>query len=347
MDAKHGPMDRAPPEAILIIRPGAIGDIVMASGLPVAMRAVWPGAAIHWLTRPAYAPLLRHHPCIDDVLVWPSLFAGVGSLHGQLKRLRAAGYDLVVDAQGLLKSTVVARVTGAPRRVGLYSREGGNRLMTSVVSRPPGGGVIGAEYRALARALGLDPDLTDPRIEPGLEGRQSAARFLREHQVRQPHVVLCPYTTRPQKHWPESRWGVLSGLIYRRFGLISVIVGGARDREAARRLAAGGPGRIAAAGALSLSAGAALIERAALVIGVDTGMTHMGAALRRPTIALFGSTRPYTRTPGALTQVLFRALPCAPCRRRPTCGGQFHCMTGLSVEEVVRSVEGILGRPGR
>jgi heptosyltransferase-1 len=69
-------------------------------------------------------------------------------------------------------------------------------------------------------------------------------------------------------------------------------------------------------------------------VGVDTGLTHMGTAFKRPTVALFGSTRPYLdgRTPS--TQVMYDALSCSPCRRHPTCAGRFDCMRQLTPERV-------------
>ncbi|MEX0730932.1 MAG: glycosyltransferase family 9 protein [Aquisalimonadaceae bacterium] len=338
----------AAPASVLVIRPGAIGDIVMASGLAVAMRAAWPQARIDWLVRPAYAGLLRHHPCLDTVIPLP--FTTVSGsptrwLHGA-RMLRQAGYELVVDAQGLLKSALVARLTGARRRVGLHSREGGNPFMTSVVVRPPSGGVMAAEYRALSAALGLDPQLTDPFLAMSGKDRDMARSFLRENGVHGPYVVLCPFTTRPQKHWPEGHWQRLRQVLERDSGLAVVVMGGPGDAAAAERVVAGDGMAVSAAGRTRLSTSAALIAGAALVIGVDTGLTHMGTAFRRPTIALFGSTRPYTTTPCGLTRVLYRDLDCAPCRRHPTCGGAFPCLAGLGPEQVLEAVAS-LPRMGR
>mgnify|MGYP000098901482 CR=1 FL=1 len=79
----------------------------------------------------------------------------------------------------------------------------------------------------------------------------------------------------------------------------------------------------------------AAIARAGLLIGVDTGLTHMGTALRVPTVALFGSTRPYLDALTTRTAVLYEALPCSPCRRHPTCHGAFDCMRQWSVDRVL------------
>ena len=151
---------------VLVVRMSAIGDIVMASALIPALRRTWPEARLAWLTEPAGAALLRHNPRLDEVLVWPRgewLQLRRERRFGELARavwrfgreLRTRRFDLVLDAQGLLKSAVWARLTGAPRRIGLGSREGGQWLMTETLGRRTVSRRIGAEYRLLAEHLGL------------------------------------------------------------------------------------------------------------------------------------------------------------------------------------------------
>jgi heptosyltransferase-1 len=89
------------------------------------------------------------------------------------------------------------------------------------------------------------------------------------------------------------------------------------------------------AGATRLPEAAALIRHAALVIGVDTGLTHMGLAFARPTVALFGSTRPYLDTGRRNGRVIWLGLECSPCHRRPTCENQFHCLRMITTENVM------------
>ena len=84
---------------------------------------------------------------------------------------------------------------------------------------------------------------------------------------------------------------------------------------------------------------AALVSRASLVIGVDTGLTHMGWAFSVPVIALFGSTCPYRVVPGREGDILYAELHCSPCRRRPTCGGAFDCMSALTPDAVINAAQ--------
>ena len=94
------------------------------------------------------------------------------------------------------------------------------------------------------------------------------------------------------------------------------------------RLGGGSDG--AAAGALGAGAGR--------VGGVETGWAQMGGAAGVPTLALFGSTCPYLTAPGRPLTVLYRGLPCSPCKRSPSCGGAYPCLTGIGVDEVLRSL---------
>ena len=96
---------------------------------------------------------------------------------------------------------------------------------------------------------------------------------------------------------------------------------------------------------LKLDETVAVIADASLLIGVDTGLTHMGTALRIPTVALFGSTRPYRDARSARTVILYEQLPCSPCRRHPTCDGRFDCMAAHTVAGVLAAAQRVLATP--
>jgi|TARA_B100001059_G_C17584484_1_gene451522 heptosyltransferase-1 len=95
-------------------------------------------------------------------------------------------------------------------------------------------------------------------------------------------------------------------------------------------------------GRSALLESAALVSRASLVIGVDTGLTHMGWAFSVPTVALFGSTRPYLDIGDHTGSILYEGLSCSPCRRKPTCGGSFECMSALTPSGVLHVAQGYL-----
>ncbi len=339
------------PERLLLVRLSAIGDIVFASPLIEALRSRDSRAHLAWLVQPACAPLLRHHPGLDEVIEWPqpelrALFArrrlaALGrELAGLGAGLRARRFELAVDLQGLLKSALPTRLTNAPERIGLNAREGSGLLMTRVFRAPRDDPRIGSEYRALAQALGLATADFRLRIYPGDVARAEALRMVARERLESGFIVLCPFTTRAHKHWFEDRWAALARglgapLAQGGLGLPARLLGAPADRAAAARIAqvAGLP-LAGWVGETSLPQAAALIERASLLIGVDTGLAHMGLAAETPTLLLFGATRPYLDPGCDKAQVLYHPRPCSPCRRRPSCDGRFDCMRAIEVEPV-------------
>lgn len=134
-------------------------------------------------------------------------------------------------------------------------------------------------------------------------------------------------------------------MIKRQTGLTPVLLGGSADREAARQIADGVPSIVDLVGQTSLAEAAALIRHAGAVIGVDTGLTHMGIAFARPTIAIFGSTCPYSVTGRDNARVIWLGLACSPCRRKPTCGGAWTCLRDISAERVLLELQLALEQP--
>ncbi|MEO0973633.1 MAG: glycosyltransferase family 9 protein [Pseudomonadota bacterium] len=331
---------------ILLIRLSAIGDIVFTTALLPALRARWPDAHITWLTSPLGEELLAEHPLIDEVLVLPKALrkqplSAPGEAWRFARELRARHFSLAIDAQGLLKSAIWTLASGAPRRVGLRPREGAQLIYTQSVSaqmdeRPD---QPSREYRHLARQLDLDTT----HFPMSLQARE---RYVRDVDARLPPgatpIYLLPFTTRPQKHWFDEYWAQLARALSGHHPLW--LLGGPGDEAQAERIAAaaGVPVTVVAGPASDLGEKIALLQRGALAIGVDTGLTHMSIALGRPTLALFGSTCPYVRTDPAPGTVLYDDLDCSPCRRHPTCEGAFTCMRQLTVERVADTARGLL-----
>jgi heptosyltransferase I len=341
---------------ILLVRLSAIGDIVFASPLIRALRRAYPQAHLAWLVQPENCPLLDAHPELDEVIVWPvgewrelwhrrQWVELLGCVRGFRAGLARRRFDLAIDLQGLLKSGLLTWLSGAPERLGLGSREGSGLLMSRVVARGGDADLIGSEYRFLAERLGLP--VQPFSMEVGLtEADEAFARELAVcRRVAEGYAVLCPFTTRPQKHWFADRWRDLARRLQVELGLPSLILGGPGDRGAAAALSLATPevdGMLNLVGETTLREAAALIKHARLLIGVDTGLSHMGIAFGRPSLLLFGSTCPYRETTRGNARVLYHALPCSPCRRRPTCSGDFTCMKAIGVAEVVEAARALL-----
>ena len=242
--------------------------------------------------------------------------------------LHERNYDLVIDAQGLIKSAFLAWLTSSRQRIGFKSKEPTGMFLTeryekSITPR------ISSEYLALAYTLGWDTSSFE--IVLGLSASDDARAM--EVAREGPYVVVAPFTTRPQKHWIHAHWRALIGRL-NAAGHQVACLGGPGDREEAVTLLDGLP-VMNWVGTYPLGVSAGLVKHASAVIGVDTGLTHMGIAAGIPTVALFGSTCPYRETARDNVIVIYHEMDCAPCKRTPTCAGRFDCMVGITADEAM------------
>jgi heptosyltransferase-1 len=204
---------------------------------------------------------------------------------------------------------------------------------------------IGSEYLYLAQALGLPVETFEMAVHYSPADAELAQETLVRERLSAGYAVLCPFTTRPQKHWFEERWVALANRLGSNLGLVPVLLGGPGDQAAAERIAGEAEGRLVSlVGRTSLTEAAALIDGADLLVAVDTGLGHMGIAFGTPSLLLFGSTCPYLDTTRANARVLYHPLPCSPCKRRPTCDGAFTCMREIEVAEVLAAARDLVGK---
>ncbi len=342
---------------ILVVRLSARGDLVFASPLAGALRRRYPLAHIAWVAEERTADVIRHNPHLDEVIVWEraswkrmfragrwgTLSRAVGEFVGRLRERR---FDVAIDAQGLLRSGVLVFVSGAPVRIGLGSREGSRALMTHVVERGGNARRIGSEYAHLASVLGLETGAFAMRIPRGAAETAMADRVVGDEGLGAGFVVACPFTIRYHKHWFEDRWSTLIHGIRERTGVGVVLLGGPADRAAADRILEGvakfpAPEAplVDLVGGTTLGEASAVVSRCNVLVGVDTGLSHMAHAYDRPTVLLFGSNTPYLDPPVAEAVILHSGRACSPCRGRLTCEGRIDCMDDISVGQVLTAVE--------
>ena len=336
--------DLPTPQRILILRLSALGDLVFCTSLLQGLRSAFPQAHIAWLAGSAFSGLLEQDTRLNELLRLPAdALAGPG---GWLRTRRQLGelprFDWVIDAQGLFKTRVLARFVPAQLRLGFRSKEPGGFLLHRLVDKGGDPSGISSEYRYLAQTLtGRDPG--PPTLFAGLVQRRAVHAQMQAVGLHAGFVALCPYTTRPQKHWMEEYWPDLATRLAASGIGPCAILGGPGDRAAAQRLMQQMPaGSVDLVGQTALQDLPAWMEQAGLVIGVDTGLTHIGVAVQRPVLALFGSTCPYTRGANSPLRVLYDALPCAPCRRHPTCDGAYTCLRDLTPARVAQAAQHLL-----
>jgi heptosyltransferase-1 len=296
-----------------------------------------------------FEDLLNTHPSLDAVITWDKnawkalwqqrrLGLLLREIMAMRKQLTGYQFDQVIDIQGLLKSAFFALLSGARTRIGLGSKEGSQWLMNKVIAKIPDASRIGSEYLQLAQSLNLPCDDFPMHIEITEDDYLFADKIINKESIRDNYVIFCPFTTRPQKHWAAEHWRQLADLIQQNYGYRALVLGGPQDQSKAHDLCQHTQ-LLSLAGTTRLRQAYALISRAKFAVGVDTGLTHMAIAANIPTLALFGSTRPYLDTPGYQTKIIYKHLPCSPCRRNPSCHGRFDCMTSITAHEVMQAIK--------
>lgn len=286
---------------ILLVRLSSFGDVVFTLPLAKALRG--EGDRLAWAVEGPLAELVEGAPYVDDVLVattraWRKHPFSAGSraeLGAFLSALRAFEPDVVVDAQGLLKSAWVTLAARARRKVGFGFRtatEKVNALVTCErVDVAAGAHVVDRGLALAEQVLGRTgfprtPDVSHLVARPAPEVDDwIAARSDR------PFAILQPFSSRATKEWDAGETAAFCRALAAK-GLDAVLRWGPGERERAARIAAESGGTAVLSPSSPPAASARLASRAALFVGADTGPTHLAAAAGTPTVALYGPTDP-------------------------------------------------------
>ena len=331
----------ADPRSVLIVRFDLMGDVINALAAAVAARQRWPHAHLAFMTPPAWQPIVRRCPAVDEVIPfdggtvthWPAVldpraWAGVGRV---LRAVRARQFDVAVSVYGPIAGAIVA-LSGARWRVG---------------------------YRAEAPAFSFDHALPGRRRNGGPHEAELATRLVQPaepawHTVKadtepdlvadlpRPLVVLHPGAAHGEaKRWPDAHWATLARELEPEVGALAVV--GLTDvRPTASRIS-----QSAAihdlTGRTSLNRLLGLLAHADVVVSTDSGPGHLARALGRRVVMLHGPTDIAVHGPGDPASCALRVdLPCGPCysfHRPAECRfGDVLCMQWLAPERVRNAV---------
>lgn len=284
-----------PAPRVLFVKLSSLGDVVHHLPAVTELAENRPGVHIAWAVEEAYVELVKLHPVVRDVYA-----VGLRALRGNLldlsrwrrmrevrRELARGAWDYVVDAQGLIKSALVAR---AARGVafGMDRASARERLAARFydVKIP-----VERNLHAVERNRRLVAQIFGYEVRGAPSYGLAVAPAAPPWAPQGPYAVLLHAASRPDKRWPEERWVALA-LLLSESGYAAVFPGGTdAERQTAARLARQVPGALAAP-PMGLADAAGLIAHASLVAGVDTGLTHLAVALERPTVGIYCATRP-------------------------------------------------------
>ncbi|MCL4680694.1 MAG: lipopolysaccharide heptosyltransferase I [Rhodocyclaceae bacterium] len=281
--------------SVLLVKTSSLGDVV--HNLPVAsdIRARFPQARIDWVVEEGFADIPRLHPAVGQVIPvavrrWRRALLSPATwreLRAYRDAVRVEQYDLVLDTQGLVKSALLARQAWG-KRAG-YAVEAAReplaaRFYDATYVIPKNLHAVERNRWLAAAALGYAPDLP---LDYGIAAAPLVAPWL----PAVPYCVLLTASSRADKLWPEADWLQLAAALNAR-GLACVLPGGSAEERARAARLAGGMAQAVAAPPMGIAELAQLLAGARLVVGVDTGLSHIAAALGRLTFCLFAGSRP-------------------------------------------------------
>lgn len=298
------------PRELLVVRLGAIGDVVNALVVASALRAWRPELRIGWAVHELAAPLVVGHPDVARVHVWRRK-RGLAGLREVVRDVRACRYELALDLQRLQKSALLARLSGARRVVGFdraRCKEWSFLWTTERIAPGPRSEHMVDQYLSFARHLGAPAPRALHRLPATPEADARAERIVAD--LGAAPVVIGLGASKPEKRWPVERYGELARALLEEDRVPVCFVGGPGDREDARRAGAiAGTRVLDLVGATSLVELAAICRRGRIFVGGDTGPMHIAVASGVRAVVLFGPGDPRRTGPYGAGHRIVRVLP--------------------------------------
>lgn len=353
---------QSPGKRVLIVKQSSLGDVVHTLPVVHALKRCHPDWTIGWVVNQGFAPLVQRDPAVARIYpiripstsdpsagrgAWYRAFTATVRVLGRLRReFRAEPWDLVLDLHASLRSGLLALMNPGGRRLGFADARELNTLFQHQLVANPAGRVHAVEKNLLfCESLGCPSTPSDFYLCTAAADEERVGEFLAAEGIgaAEPVVYVNPTARWSTKFWLVERWAELADRLLAA-GIRPVFGGSDGDLAYIREITGRMRGRASvAAGALSLTESAALMRRAAVYAGLDTGPMHMAAMIGTPVVALFGPTHPERVGPYNVAHAIVRAegLDCLCCRRR-SCD-HLSCMQGIATETVYRQVVAFVG----
>ena len=331
---------------ILLIKTSSLGDVIHTLPALTDAKKHYPELQCDWVVEEAFAEIPTWHSTVKRVIpvairewrqkVWQTW--NNGTWHKFIQTLTQQNYDKVIDAQGLIKSAVLTyKARGL--RCGLDRHSAREPLAALAYQQCY---AIPKEQHAITRIRQLFANVLNYPQPNELPDYGIASYF--KPQVTQSNVIFLHGTTWFTKHWPDEYWIALAQHVIASGLTVRLPWGNLQEYARATKIAATHPS-ISLIPKSNLQGIATALAQTQAVVGVDTGLSHLAAALAVPSVTLYGATQPaWTGTYGSKQTHLLANFPCAPCLRKQCnlSNNSQACYEDLSVEKVWKALQKLL-----
>jgi heptosyltransferase I len=326
---------------VLIVRLGALGDVVHTIPAAAALRAAMPEAHIAWLVERKHRTIVDLVTVVDEVIAIEA--RTVAGWIDAVRRVRQTAFDIALDFQGLMKSAVFARASGAPRVAGFsiwHLREKSARPFyseTNHVGEDDGGETthVIRKNLHLLEVMGIETSA----IAFPLASVESRALDEVRTWTGGDFALINPGAAWPNKRWPAERFGEVAAFLHDVRGMSSVVLWGPGEQELAQQVADASNGSARVAPATEIADLVALSRAARLIVSGDTGPLHIAAAVGTPAVGLYGPTSPHRNGPWHDRDVLVSRFDACACHYQRRCRVEDWCLGSLTVAEVTAAIQ--------
>ena len=321
--------------SFLIVRLGALGDVVHAMPVVAALREAYPAARIGWMVHPRYVPMLELVEGLDRI---HPLDRRMGAR--AIRDVRRERYEVCLDLQGLLKSAALARLSGARQVIGFSRgllRESAAALAYSATGGDGSGHVIDKNLSLLA-LVGVSAPTRTFRLRVPETPVVPCTRQILGIAHDAPFALINPGAAWPNKRWPADRFGDVAQALHDRAGLRSAVLWGPDEASLAAAVVRAAHGAARMAPHTTMVEMLALSRAARVVISGDTGPLHLAAAAGTPVVGLYGPTPPGRNGPWDPRDAIVSAHAHCACVFKRQCTADRWCLEQVTSSEVTAAV---------
>ncbi len=337
------------PKRILIIQTAFLGDVILSTPLIKALRELFPDSFISYLLIPETKKVLENNPYLNEILVYDKRNKkGPIQFFRMVGKIKERGYDLAVIPHRSIRSALLSYLSNISQRIG-FDNSVGSFLFANKVHYVKNVHEIERNLLLLSD-FDYHPINVNPELFPSSDDYSYARNLLHDSDIREDEKIvgIAPGSVWATKRWLPERFAEVADLLQQKSGVKVVFLGSEEDEKLCKRIAGQMKTQsVILAGKTDILQSAAIISLCRVILSNDSAPVHIASAMKRPVVAIFGSTIPeFGFAPyGEGHLIVQKKMECRPCgiHGKQKCPQKhFNCMKEITTEEVFKAVVSIL-----